>query len=142
MCFIWYSCLLCCRLAGHKGVLLSGQPVLFHWSMYVFLCQQHDDVLATRRKKTYTLKAIKHWWEFSGSPVLGLRAFTAGSPGSTPGLETRFLQVAWCGKGKKKKKKPKHPGKSLDVSCSQISGLLYKEQLIIFLAELKLFQLV
>ena len=40
--------------------------------------------------------------EFPGGPWLGLQSFTAEGPGSVPGVGTRILQAACCGKKKKK----------------------------------------
>ena len=46
---------------------------------------------------------LKVWWrEFPGGPVVRTYAFTAVAPGSTPGQETKILQVMRRGKEKKK----------------------------------------
>jgi len=38
---IVYSCLLCHRLGDFRCGFISGSSILFHWSIFPFLCQYH-----------------------------------------------------------------------------------------------------
>ena len=37
----YYSCHLCCRWIGQTCRFISGLSLLFHWLMFLFLCQNH-----------------------------------------------------------------------------------------------------